>query len=79
MTTTIDTGGPAFPKPNSAGILGIHDLAQEGMTLRDYFAAKALGGVAHISHLYTTEDIMARACYRFADAMLRARKEGERG
>lgn len=30
----IDDGGPAFPVPNDANVNG-----QEGMTLRDYFAA----------------------------------------
>jgi hypothetical protein len=33
-----DTGGPAFPRPFS----GTTQYAQEGMTLRDYFAAKAM-------------------------------------
>ena len=37
-----DTGGPAFPRPASpAHQHGMHD-PQKGMTLRDYFAAKAM-------------------------------------
>jgi hypothetical protein len=44
-----------------------------GMTLRDYFAAKALQG------LLTSEDIdisyaTALVCYRMADAMMKARE-----
>ena len=63
-----DTGGPAFPAHPSA--LGDHD----GMTLRDYFAAKAMqgmlaengGGAAHTIDL-------AKFAYWIADAMLKAR------
>jgi hypothetical protein len=33
---TTNTGGPAFPSHGSMG-----EVAHEGMTLRDYFAAKA--------------------------------------
>jgi hypothetical protein len=67
-----NTGGRAFPVPNSNG------RTQEcGMTLRDYFAAKALAGCwAHcgpdIDPDY--EDWTARRCYQMADAMLRARE-----
>lgn len=47
----------------------------EGMTLRDYFAAKALAGMA-TSMCYTDKDFSneAAACYRIADAMLKARE-----
>jgi hypothetical protein len=43
----------------------------EGMDLRDYFAAAALGNVRH---LYRQNDI-ARAAYTIADAMMKAREE----
>ena len=33
-------GGPAFPVPNSANV-----NSQEGMTLWDYYAAAAIGGL----------------------------------
>ena len=70
---TTNTGGPAFPTP-------AHNLANDGMTLRDYFAAKALPTV--ISDWLQTGDIfpdveiaevIARDCYIVADAMLKAR------
>lgn len=35
-----NTGGPAFPSHGSMG-----EVTHEGMTLRDYFAAKALVGL----------------------------------
>ena len=51
----------------------LYAAAQKGMTLRDYFAAKALQG------LLTSDDIDASyatavLCYRMADAMLKARE-----
>lgn len=59
-----DTGGPAFP-PSNPGYA-------HGMTLRDYFAAKAMEGkLASGSTGY--EEVAANA-YRYADAMLEARK-----
>ena len=81
---TTDTGGPAFPAFKEQS---------DGMTLRDYFAAKASeedikahqeGGVkeqvvddingrkkiVHCDVRYTRE----QAKYRYADAMLKARK-----
>lgn len=36
MSNEFNTGGPAFPSHGSMG-----EVVQEGMTLRDYFAAKA--------------------------------------
>jgi hypothetical protein len=61
---------PAFPVFPETG--GGHAAAFKGMTLRDYFAAKALQG------LLTSEDIdvsyaTAVLCYRMADAMMKAR------
>ena len=64
-----DTGGPAFP--------GLHPSAEchyqdEGMTLRDYFAAKAMQAAATnpagADHFTFSE--RARWAYEQADAML---------
>ena len=65
-----DTGGPAFPRPFS----GTTQYAQEGMSLRDYFAAKAMQGVLSrpTAGLLHAEGI-APAAYMMADAMLKAR------
>ena len=65
MSNQINDGGPAFPTP--AGI-----QHNDGITLRDYFAAAALPEVDKRSH-GTTDDV-ARECYQLADAMLKARE-----
>jgi hypothetical protein len=65
------TGGPAFPT----------GTAYQGMTLRDYFAAKAMPGLmARNWSSYTGTDeeligVWARSSYAVADAMLKARDE----
>ena len=61
-----NTGGPAFPVPDIDG-----SAVAEGMTLRDYFAAKVLN-VSCEDHL---PNEAARIAYEYADAMLRARGE----
>lgn len=70
MNDTPTDGEPAFPR------------SSQGMTLRDYFAAKAMCGevTAEGKEDYTVnaENIAERA-YVMADAMLEARKrEGKR-
>ena len=68
-----DTGGPAFPSTNHHG----HKLG--GMTLRDYFAAKAMQGLMGrdwSNHKGSDEELIgvwARSSYAVADAMLKAR------
>ena len=68
-----NNGGPAFPVP-------YHPEQQwenpQGMTLRDYFAAKAICGTLPGKAFNDAElDEYARLSYRMADAMLRARGE----
>ena len=62
---------PAFPQPT-----GIN-LFYSGMTLRDYFAAKAMqGSIAGTPHNVDIEPTeLATWCYIMADAMLKARGE----
>jgi hypothetical protein len=61
---------PAFPLHNhGAQTLGMHVT---GMSLRDYFAAKALPQCFAVS---ATTDIAAKEAYRMADAMMKAREE----
>jgi hypothetical protein len=65
------TGGPAFPIP------GLHgDADFNGMTLRDYFAAKAMQGMVASPQFceggWPDVDI-AQQAYDIADAMLAAR------
>jgi len=65
----MNTGGPAFPIEINS------EMTCLGMTLRDYFAAKAMQGFA--SHLGpgVTFNSRAEIAYEWADAMLKARME----
>lgn len=65
---SIKTGGPAFPFVESEGPCNV----AEGMTLRDYFAAKAMQGLLASDATADMEEFSSRA-YRMADAMLAAR------
>jgi hypothetical protein len=58
----------AFPRPFS----GTTQYAQDGMTLRDYFAAKAMQGMMVDVHIPDCNYI-AKTAYEMADAMLKAR------
>lgn len=64
-----NTGGPAFPVLH--WISGESTGAEEGMTLRDYFAAKAMQAMAQ---KYSHEGDVSRNAYKIADAMLKARE-----
>ncbi|WP_202020908.1 hypothetical protein [Pseudomonas sp. ADAK18] len=73
----IDDGGSAFPATEA----NYHNenMRGEGMSLRDYFAAKAVSGLiaGSMADGSTWEDgaaeLVAEAAYRAADAMLAAR------
>ena len=66
--SNTDTGGPAFPVP------GLHRAEHNnGMTLRDYFATKAMASVIARGD-DTNRPGMAEWSYAMADAMLRARE-----
>ena len=72
MSAELKTGGPAFPD-GFTNPWGIPEKA--GMTLRDYFAAKALQGIiATNSHFVKDAEALASKAYEFADAMLELRK-----
>ena len=67
-----NTGGPAFPVPDIDG-----SAVCEGMTLRDYFAAKAMQGILSATLTPNTiwsQDDAAETAYNVADAMLKARE-----
>jgi hypothetical protein len=72
---SVKDGGAAFPLAVS-----IEDEAQEGMSLRDYFAAAALQGLV-ASDVYRLERGLegkikvGEIAYVIADAMLEARKQ----
>ena len=72
-----NTGGPAFPTATLA------QKTEGGMTLRDYFAAKAMAVILASQYedgIYVgdldndSEDVCAISAYKMADAMLKARE-----
>jgi hypothetical protein len=69
MSAPINDGGSAFPSPPSQHSNGFYSTG-EGMTLRDYFAAKAINEVGWHNNINQSA-IMA---YEIADAMLKARE-----
>ena len=76
---SIETGGPAFPVPFSldpaqGGPVFAELYGNGGMSLRDYFAAKAMQGMM-AGNWNTNYDAWAEHAYQLADAMLRARQE----
>jgi hypothetical protein len=62
----MKTGGPAFPIKGP-----VMTSDEQGMTLRDYFAAKAMQALAQGNYF----DATARQAYMIADAMLREREK----
>lgn len=72
-----NNGGPAFPSHGSMG-----EVVEDGMSLRDYFAAKAMQaliGSKYIGSNYSTQawikDFAAASAYGLADAMLTERSK----
>ena len=65
--------GPAFPTTTEHGF----NCGEPGMTLRDYFAARAMQGflTAEYASTYRPE-VWAKDAYEMADAMLKARDHG---
>jgi hypothetical protein len=73
--SNTNTGGPVFPT-EVIDHEGIRHRS-EGMTLRDYFAAKAMQGLLAQSQgtaIGSRVEIAAEYAYAMADAMLKARE-----
>jgi hypothetical protein len=68
---------PAFPYLDlTPNYLETRATQTSGMTLRDYFAAKAMQAQIGRWDLVTgNEDRIAKSAYELADAMLKARNE----
>jgi len=67
--SNTNTGGPAFPDPQE------NWRGEKGMTLRDYFAAKAMEGDL-IAGVHPDDfNRCAYRAYQMADAMLKAREK----
>ena len=77
-----ETGGPAFPCAEWLDTIdpsAVNPMHHQGMTLRDYFAAKAMEGIFASNTEHDHEDAhifdaVAEAAYKQADAMLKARQ-----
>jgi hypothetical protein len=71
--SNTNTGGPAFPShPKLATEYG---FIAKGMTLRDYFAAKAMQSLIVVYH--DDKNLVreyAQRAFEIADAMLKARE-----
>lgn len=73
--SNTNTGGPAFPVADPFAVkcpsTDVEALRlQQGMTLRDYFAAKAM----QMLRSDLSVDWTAERAYEMADAMLKARE-----
>lgn len=78
MADRINGGGPAFPRVPTQWGDGIAVWGEPGMTLRDYFAAKAMQGdlsswQGDPGSWVNGRSVLARRYYLLADAMLIAR------
>lgn len=68
--SNTNTGGPAFPHETTS-------MTHSGMTLRDYFAAKAMQSNLTVIREFPNEQWrmgLALDAYAMADAMLKARE-----
>lgn len=84
MTKKINDGGPAFPNFKIEKVQMINDVAVpimepvDGMSLRDYFAAKAMQSYVNSirSESWFSDDMINKIAiesYKQADAMLKAK------
>jgi hypothetical protein len=71
-----ETGVSAFPGTQYANGIQPSGFSQ-GMTLRDYFAAKAMQAILarNDSRFTTTLEFVGGKAYQYADAMLKARNQ----
>ena len=80
MNTNKPQNPQAFPR-TFEGVTPNGDTTylegMEGMTLRDYFAAKAMMGFNAIQEVYegVTHEVVAKMAYEQADAMLAEREK----
>jgi hypothetical protein len=76
VAMAIDTGGPAFPRPFSKDG-DTEAWSQEGLSVRDYFAAQALPAVyaARVTAgLDILQESLTAEAYEIADAMIEERR-----
>ena len=67
---------PAFPSSNEVTLNDWVSSGHSGMSLRDYFAARAMQSfLVDQCHDAGQWDLDAKAAYKVADAMLKAREQ----
>lgn len=72
----IDDGGPAFPATEEVkGEEGFYPVLHPGMSLRDWFAGMLAASTLSIPNPGADMAHAAQEAYRFADAMIAARKQ----
>lgn len=80
----VNDGGPAFPTTTydhgaAMNGVGVSVTDAPGLTIRDYFAAKAMAGMDLTQLVFDHGNVagaaneVASVCYALADAMLKAR------
>lgn len=81
MSKIVNDGGPAFPATEvywSEATSKMRDVKHPGMTLRDFFAAKAMqtllqGAAAPKDLISDLFALISESSYQMADAMIAAR------
>lgn len=71
---SANDGGPAFPQNGSLQIGEMSYQGSTGITMRDYFAAKAMQQLVLSVFKQEHVDGIVSASYIIADAMLKARE-----
>jgi hypothetical protein len=82
MNNQINDGGPAFPlQAHGDEARSRYYMTQQGVSMRDYFAAAALQGLLGNAEFHVDTDVeseipiaIANHAYQAADAMLKARE-----
>lgn len=70
--SNTNTGGPAFPvKQYNRNIMAFEEFC--GLTVRDYFAAKAMQAILSNLDFGEEDSKLAEYAYNVADTMLKAR------
>ncbi len=78
--STPNDGGPAFPNPgHDNGPGNYRGRPADGMSLRDYFAAKAMQAIVcdphHVTYKREGYEAVSGYAYALADAMLEERSK----
>lgn len=70
----MNDGGPAFSLIDQKDPWGKRIVGREGISIRDYFAAKAMQAAYNDYNGDNWIDRLAKRAYEMADAMLKARE-----